>query len=94
MIEILKKIFEANREKSTIVLNGNCSDCGCNVVIEITSTSGGFGLLGGSLFKCSPDEYFAKCPDCYKTNPKITDHYKPKHIVSLSDKIPPKPEET
>jgi hypothetical protein len=87
MIEILKKIFEDNPEKSTIVLNGKCSDCGCDVIIEITPTSGGFGLLGGSLFKCSPDEYFAKCPDCYKTNPKINDHYKPKHIISLSEKI-------
>jgi hypothetical protein len=67
MIEILKKLFEANREKSTIVLNDKCSGCGCDVIIEITSTSGGFGLLGGSLFKCSPDEYLAKCPDCYKT---------------------------
>ncbi|RZB33974.1 MAG: hypothetical protein SRB2_03367 [Desulfobacteraceae bacterium Eth-SRB2] len=67
MIEILKKMFEANREKSTIVLNDKCSGCGCEVIIEITSTSGGFGLLGGSLFKCSPDEYLAKCPDCYKT---------------------------
>jgi hypothetical protein len=67
MIEILKKIFEANGEKSTVVLNDKCSDCGCDVIIEITSTSGGFGLLGGSLVKCSPDEYFAKCPDCYKT---------------------------
>jgi len=67
MIEILKKIFEANREKSTVVLNDKCSGCGCEVIIEITSISGGFGLRGGSLFKCSPDEYFAKCPDCYKT---------------------------
>jgi len=93
MIEILKKIFEANREKSTVVLNDKCSDCGCDVIIEITSTSGGFGLLGGSLFKCSPDEYFAKCPNCYKTNAKIPGHYKPKHIVSLSEKTHPKPDE-
>ena len=90
MIEILKKIFEANPDKSTIVFNGKCSDCGCDVIIEITPTSGGFGMLGGSLAKYSPNEYFAKCFGCYKTNPKITDHYKPKHIVSLSDKIPPK----
>ena len=89
MIEILKKIFEANPDKSTIILNGKCSGCGCNVLIEITPTSGGFGLLGGSLVKYSPKEYFAKCFDCYKTNPKITNLYKPKHIVSLSDKIPP-----
>jgi hypothetical protein len=69
MIEILKKMFKANPEKSTIVLNEKCSDCGCDVIIEITPTSDGFGLMGGILFKDSlPDEYFAKCPECYKSN--------------------------
>jgi hypothetical protein len=87
MIEILKKIFENNPEKSTIILNSKCSDCGCDLIIEITPASGGFGLLGGSLYKYSQNEFFAKCSDCYKTNPKIRDHHKPKHIVSLSDKI-------
>jgi hypothetical protein len=66
MIEILRKIFEPNPGKSTIVLKGKCSDCGCKTIIEITRTSGGFGLQGGSLYKCSPDDYFAKCPECNK----------------------------
>jgi hypothetical protein len=74
MIEILRKIFEANPEKSTVVLKGNCSDCGCETIIEITTPSSrGFGLKGGALFKCSPDKYLAKCPACYRANPKI-DH--------------------
>ena len=74
MIEILKKMFEANPGKSTIVLKEKCSDCGCDLVIEITSTSGGFGLQSGALFKGSlPDEYFAKCPACCQRNSK-TDH--------------------
>lgn len=64
MIEILRKIFEANHEKSTIELKYKCSDCGCETIIEITPTSGGFGLQGGFLFKSSPDDYFAKCLDC------------------------------
>ena len=64
MIEILKKMFEANPEKSTIILNDKCSVCGCDVIIEITPTSGGFGLQGGALFKCSVDRYLVKCPDC------------------------------
>jgi len=68
MIEILKKMFEANPEKSTIVLNEKCSDCGCETIIEITPTSGGFGLQGGILFKCSPDGYLAKCPACCEVN--------------------------
>ena len=74
MVEILKKMFEAHPEKSTIVLNDKCSDCGCDVIIEITPISDGFGLQGGALFKGSqPDEYFAKCPNCCQRNSKI-DH--------------------
>ena len=49
--EVLRKIFEANSAKSTIVLKGKCSDCGCETIVNITSTSGGFGLQGGALFK-------------------------------------------
>ena len=73
MIEILRKMFEANPEKSTIVLKDKCSDCGCETIIEITPTSGGFGLQGGVLFKCSPDKYLAKCPACNEASPKIND---------------------
>ena len=73
MIEILRKMFEANSDKSIIVLKDKCSDCGCKTIIEIIPTSVGFGLQGGALFKCSPDEYLVKCPDCCQVNPKI-DH--------------------
>jgi len=76
MIEILRKLFEANPEKSTIALNGKCSDCGCETIIEITPTSGGFGLKGGALFKYSPDDYLVKCDDCCQVNPIIHDIYK------------------
>jgi len=68
MLEILKKMFEAKPERSTIVLKDKCSDCGCEIIIYITPISGGYGLQGGALFKCSTDEYCAKCADCYKVN--------------------------
>jgi hypothetical protein len=71
MIELLRKMFEANPEKTTIVLIEKCSGCGREINIEITPTSSGFGLQGGVLFKCNFDEYLAKCPVCYKANPKI-----------------------
>jgi hypothetical protein len=80
MIEILRKMFEANPEKSTIVFKDKCSDCGCETIIEITITSEGFGLQGGTLFKCSPDGYLAKCPACYEANPKIDEIKRPNSI--------------
>ena len=69
MLEILKKMFEAKPERSTIVLKEKCSDCGCEVLIDIIPTSGGYGLQGGPLFERSTDEYCAKCAVCYKVNP-------------------------
>ena len=69
MVEILKKIFEGKPEKSSIAIEGSCSDCGSETTIEVTATSGGFGLLGGVLFKCSPGGYLMRCETCCsKTN--------------------------
>ena len=72
MIEILRKMFEANPEKSTIVLKAKCSDCGREATIHITPTSGGFGFQGGALFKCSVDGYLVKCPECYQAKARIS----------------------
>ena len=71
MVKILGEMFESNPEKSTIVINGKCSSCGRETTIEITTTSGGFGLLGGTIFKCSPNGYLMKCPSCYQDSPRI-----------------------
>jgi hypothetical protein len=71
MIEILRKLFDANPKKSKIVLVENCIDCKSETSIEITPTSSGFGLQGGFLFKFEPDRYLAKCPACYQANPGV-----------------------
>ena len=64
-IETLKKIFEDSPAKSTITFNIKCSDCGNDVLIDITPTSGGFGLKGGFLFERASDKYLVKCHNCY-----------------------------
>ena len=76
MIEILKNMFDTNPDKSTIILKNKCSDCGCETILEITPTSGGFGLQGGLLFKSSADKYIVKCPACYGASPKVDGHQK------------------
>ena len=68
MEELLRTIFDAFPEKSTIIFKGKCSDCGGVVIIDIIATLEGFGLLGGAFVECSTDKYVAKCPDCYKFN--------------------------
>jgi hypothetical protein len=70
MVEILRKMFKHNPEKSSIIIKNRCSDCGCEVIIEITSVSEGFGLQGGALNRSANGGYSAKCPACFKVNPK------------------------
>jgi hypothetical protein len=84
MIEVLRKMFEANPEKSTIKLKDKCSDCGCETILEITQTSGGFGLQGGVLFKSSTEKYIVKCSDCIKANPKKDEIKRPNRIRQKS----------
>ena len=71
MIDILKNIFEANEEKSDIVLKEKCVECRKEVVIKITPTSDGYGLQGGNILKSSARSYSVKCTDCSKS--KIND---------------------
>jgi hypothetical protein len=75
--ELLRTIFEAFPEKSTITFSGKCSDCGGAVMIDIIPTSEGFGLLGGALVEYSMENFAPKCPDCYKANGKMAEQYKP-----------------
>jgi hypothetical protein len=75
MKEMLKKIFEAHPGKSTITINGKCSDCGRYVTVVVELTSGGYGLLGGVLDKTSSENYSITCIDCYKSNLKIAERH-------------------
>jgi hypothetical protein len=78
MIDELRKIFEANPEKSTITINGKCSDCERKVIVEIKPTSGGYGLLGGIIVKCSPENHSITCPECYRLNSNLKPSYRSK----------------
>jgi hypothetical protein len=66
LLKKLESLFKANPDKSTIVLKEKCSGCGGETIIEITPTSGGFGLQGGALFNYSNGKYIAKCLACYE----------------------------
>jgi Ni,Fe-hydrogenase III small subunit len=87
MEELLRTIFDAFPEKSTIIFKGECSDCGDAVSIDIVPTSEGFGLLGGAFVECPMDKYVAKCPDCYKVNSKMVEPYKANpNVLPIFDK--------
>jgi len=82
-IDTLKRLFSDRPEKQTMAFKGQCSDCGCDVIIEITPTSRGFGLQGGPLFEHAPGMYLAKCTDCYKVNPTLSVTYKQKYKCTM-----------
>ena len=66
--ETLKKIFEEIPSKSKTTVKSQCVDCGCEVIVNITITSGGFGLQGGILLKYLPNRSIVKCLNCYKVD--------------------------
>jgi ribosomal protein S27E len=83
MKDVLKKIFKAHPGKSTITVNGKCSDCGNTVIVIVELTSGGYGLLGGILDKSSSENYSITCIDCHKSNLKITDRHDASRKLAL-----------
>ena len=75
MKKLIRSIFEAFPETSTLTFNGQCFDCNISISIDIIPTSEGFGLLGGAFVECTMEKYVAKCPDCYKVNAKMVEPY-------------------
>lgn len=87
MEELLRTIFDAFPEKSTITFKGRCSDCGDAVIIDVVPTLEGFGLLGGAFVECPMEKYVAKCPECYKVNYKMVEPYKVnQNVLPIFDK--------
>ena len=73
LLKILKKLFEDKPGKSKIKLKERCSGCGRLTIIEITHTSRGYGLQGGTLFMSPNDKFIVKCLNCYEKHFKIDD---------------------
>ena len=63
--ETLKRIFEEIPSKSNATVKSNCVGCGREVIVNISITSGGFGLHGGVILQYSPGRPIVKCLDCY-----------------------------
>ena len=42
----------------------NCHDCYCDVEVNITKTSGGYGLQGGVLCETNPQNIYVLCLNC------------------------------
>lgn len=65
-LDSLNRMFDQKQNPETITYKDRCYSCGCSVEIEISKTSGGFGLLGGVLYEIGSEEYDAICVGCYE----------------------------
>ena len=74
-LESLDRIFEQNKNPATFTHRGRCGICGCSVKIEITKTSGGYGLLGGMLYEPDTENYISLCVGCYEESGKLMGDY-------------------
>ena len=72
-IESLNRLFERNDNPHTYTYRGKCQTCGSSTNIEISKTSGGYGLLGGVLYETGLDNLIALCARCYDKYGKAED---------------------
>ncbi len=70
-IETINKMFEKNSGENHCVYQGRCHNCGCDLEIKITKTSGGYGLKGGVLYEPDPKFLWALCDDCHVKSSKL-----------------------
>lgn len=64
-IDSLHQICNQSNCATHFKYTDKCTSCGLDVEIEITKTSGGYGLIGGVLYEPEPKVILAICADCY-----------------------------
>jgi hypothetical protein len=65
-VESINTIFDQHNVTRHYHYNGICLNCHCYVEVEITKTSGGYGLNGGVLYESNPDKFLVQCFNCYE----------------------------
>ena len=65
-VESLDIMFEQSTSSKPLSFEGTCHNCGYDVVVELTKTSGGYGLLGGVLYEPDPDHIILVCDRCHE----------------------------
>lgn len=63
-VESLDRMFEDGNNPARLDYRGKCVNCGSVVTVEISRTSGGYGLLGGVLLESETESYSVVCANC------------------------------
>jgi len=64
-VETLNGMFERNNNAGYFCIEGKCNHCECNAKVEITRTSGGYGLQGGVLYESNTRKSPILCSKCF-----------------------------
>lgn len=70
-IETLTALFEAHPGKTTLNIQGKCIACKCDLIVEICTTTDGFGFNGGMLLDNDRQSYVVSCVKCTPAAPAI-----------------------
>ena len=73
-LQRLHTLFDENPEKTAIVFEGACHNCGREVKVDISLTPEGFLIKGGAVYEPEPEKYFHKCNACFDIKPNLTDY--------------------
>jgi hypothetical protein len=63
-VDNLKELFEEHPGESTLNIQGKCIACRCDLTVEISPTTDGFGINGGMLLDRDQQDYVVSCVDC------------------------------
>ena len=67
-VESLNRIFERNYNPNSYWYEGKCHHCECDTKVEITKTTGGYGLQGGVLHESNTLNLPIICSECFNKN--------------------------
>ena len=63
-VENLAELFKKHPGKTTLNIQGKCFACRRDLNVEISPTTGGFGIKGGMLLDKNRQDYVISCVDC------------------------------
>ena len=67
----IEKSFDEHKS-DVLIWHADCHDCNTEVNFRAERKKDGIHLSGGAMYEPIDDEFFFKCPECFKNNPTLT----------------------
>lgn len=73
-VQRLHELFDAHPEKTGLVFEGLCHDCGKAVKVGVSLTAEGFAISGGAVYEPGPERFHNKCEECFSKDPHLSNY--------------------